>query len=175
MRRPEVPDPSVAARIVVPAQARQRQGHRAGIITRCTAAVVDLVVACLAVVLLYAGWSAVLFLLSPRGFHFPDPGEGALLTTLLVLLTLYLAFAWVTTGQTYGDRLLGLRVVDRHGRRLGPVRALVRAVLCVLLPVLLFWVLFSRQNRSVQDVLLRTSVVYDWTPQRPPSTRDAVL
>ena len=172
MRHPEVPDPSVAARIVVPVQARPRQGHRAGIVTRCAAAVVDLVAACVGVLLLYAAWAAVAFLLSPRRFHFPDPGRGVLLTALLVLLTVYLAVAWATTGQTYGDRLLGLRVVNRHGRRLGAGLALVRAVLCVLLPVLLFWVVLSRQNRSVQDVLLRTSVVYDWTLQRPVAARD---
>ena len=165
MRRPELSDPSVVARITVPAPARPRQGHRAGIVTRCTAAVVDLVVACLGVVLLYAGWSAVRFLLSPRRFEFPEPGNALLLSATLVLLTAYLTFAWATTGQTYGDRLLGLRVVDRRGRRLGVGLALVRAVLCVLLPILLFWVVLSRQNRSVQDVLLRTSVVYDWTTQ----------
>lgn len=172
MRRPEVPDPSVAARIIVPAPVRRSQGHRAGIVTRCAAAVADLVVACLVVVLLYAGWAATRFLLSPSRFQFPEPGRGQLLTAVLVVLTVYLSVAWTATGQTYGDRLLGLRVVDRRGRRLGRWLALVRAVLCVLFPVLLFWVLFSRQNRSVQDVLLRTSVVYDWTLQRPPAARD---
>ena len=171
MRRPQVPDPTVAVRIIVPVPARTRQGHRAGIVTRCTAAVVDLVVACLGVLLLYAGWAAVLFLLAPRRFHFPEPGPGWLLTAVLVLLVIYLAVSWATTGQTYGDRLLGLRVVDRRGRLLRPGLAVVRALLCVLLPVLLFWVVVSRQNRSVQDVLLRTSVVYDWTLQRPGAAR----
>jgi hypothetical protein len=37
----------------------------------------------------------------------------------------------------------------------------VRAVLCTLVPVGLLWVLVSRDNRSVQDLLLRTSVLYD--------------
>jgi hypothetical protein len=37
----------------------------------------------------------------------------------------------------------------------------VRALLCVLFPVGLLWVLLSGENRSVQDVVLRTSVVYD--------------
>jgi hypothetical protein len=39
----------------------------------------------------------------------------------------------------------------------------VRAATCVVLPIGLYWVLFSSANRSAQDVLLRTSVVYDWT------------
>jgi hypothetical protein len=34
-------------------------------------------------------------------------------------------------------------------------------VLCTLFPIGLVWVLVSGENRSVQDVLLRTSVVYD--------------
>jgi uncharacterized RDD family membrane protein YckC len=91
------------------------------------------------------------------------------LSALLVVLTAYLAVGWVSTGQTFGGRLLGLRVVDRHGRRLGPGLALARSVLCVLFPILLFWVVLSRENRSVQDILLRTSVVYDWSIHLPPA------
>jgi uncharacterized RDD family membrane protein YckC len=168
MRHPGVPDPAHPAGILVPLPARPYQGHRAGIITRCAAGAVDLAVAGLAVVVAYAVWASVLFLVRPRAFRFPEPAPGVLLTALLVVLTAYLAVGWFTTGQTYGARLLGLRVVDRHGHRLGPGLALVRAVLCVLFPVLLFWVLLSRENRSVQDVLLRTSVVYDWSIQPPP-------
>jgi uncharacterized RDD family membrane protein YckC len=130
---------------------------------------VDLAVGGLVVLVAYGAWAAGLFLLSPRGFRFPEPGPGVVLPTLLVVLTAYLAVGWVTTGQTYGGRLLGLRVVDRHGRRLGPGLALARSVLCVLFPILLFWVVFSRENRSVQDVLLRTSVVYDWSVYLPPA------
>jgi hypothetical protein len=37
----------------------------------------------------------------------------------------------------------------------------------VLFPILLLWVAVSRQNRSVQDLVLRTSVVYDWTARGP--------
>jgi hypothetical protein len=33
-------------------------------------------------------------------------------------------------------------------------------VLCTLFPIGLLWVLVSRENRSVQDLMLRTSVVY---------------
>jgi uncharacterized RDD family membrane protein YckC len=168
MRHPDGTDHTVTAWLVVPAPARSRQGHRAGVVTRSVAGAVDLAVAALGVALVYAVWAATLFLLSPRRFHFPEPGTGRLLTALLLVLTAYLAIAWGSTGQTYGDRLLGLRVVDRHGRRLGLWLALARAVLCVLVPVLLFWVALSRQNRSVQDIVLRTSVVYDWTVHTPP-------
>jgi hypothetical protein len=52
-------------------------------------------------------------------------------------------------------------VTDDRGGRLGWGRCATRAVLCTLFPIGLVWVLVSRENRSVQDVLLRTSVVYD--------------
>jgi uncharacterized RDD family membrane protein YckC len=83
-----------------------------------------------------------------------------------VLLTLYLATAWTTTGRTYGAHLLGVRVVSARGRRPPVVVALARALLCVLFPIGLLWCAVSPTNRSVQDVLLRTSVVYDWV-ERP--------
>jgi uncharacterized RDD family membrane protein YckC len=53
-------------------------------------------------------------------------------------------------------------VVDRFGRRLSLRRALARAVLYVLFPAGLLWVLASRRNASVQDLVLGTAVVYDW-------------
>jgi hypothetical protein len=34
-------------------------------------------------------------------------------------------------------------------------------MLCTLFPIGLLWVLVSRGNRSVQDLMLRTSVVYE--------------
>ena len=44
---------------------------------------------------------------------------------------------------------------------------LIRAALCVHLPLLLIWVAFSRQQRSVQDLIVGTHVVYDWGGSRP--------
>jgi uncharacterized RDD family membrane protein YckC len=39
---------------------------------------------------------------------------------------------------------------------------LARAVLYVLFPAGLLWVLASRRNASVQDLVVGTAVVYDW-------------
>ena len=68
---------------------------------------------------------------------------------------------WAVVGGTYGDRLLELRVTDDRRARLGWKRCAVRSLLCTVFPIGLLWVLVSGENRSVQDVLLRTSVVYD--------------
>jgi uncharacterized RDD family membrane protein YckC len=64
-------------------------------------------------------------------------------------------------GGTWGDRVLALRVTDADGRRLRWRRSAMRAVLCTVFPVGLAWVLVSRENRSVQDLILGTAVVYD--------------
>ena len=62
---------------------------------------------------------------------------------------------------------MGLRVVNSRGRRLNPLIALARAVFCAFFPIGLFWCAVSRKRRSVQDLVLRTSVVYDWNPRAP--------
>ena len=162
MQPPVQPPRGPIARIAIPLAARPVQGHRAGIVTRVLAATIDAGVAVVAVALGYAGVAATDFLLRPRTFRFPEPGFALLLVALLGFLTCYLALAWATTGRSYGCRLLGLRVVDSHGRRLRVWVAVARALLCVFVPVVLLWVLVSAENRSAADVLLRSSVVYDW-------------
>ena len=78
-----------------------------------------------------------------------------------ITAVLYLTATWGTTGRSYGKHLMGLRVVGPFGRlRLGG--AFVRATLCVVFPIGIAWVVVSRENRSLQDTVLRTSVVYDW-------------
>ena len=83
----------------------------------------------------------------------------------IVVTTIYLAVGWVTTGRTLGDQVAGLRVVRASGPLMGLVRALLRALLCVLFPIGLLWCVASRRKASVQDLLVRTSVVYDWLPR----------
>jgi len=153
----------------VPREARPFQGHRAGLVTRIAAAAIDLGVVIIALGVTYLGVFAVLFLLDPRNFTAPTPSPGLVYAAGCLLLTLYLAMGWMGSGRTYGNHLMGLRVVNNRGRRLHPLSALVRAVFYVILPIGLLWVLVSGQNRSLQDLVLRTSVIYDWDvrPQRP--------
>jgi uncharacterized RDD family membrane protein YckC len=147
---------------VVPQEARPYQGRRAGIITRVLANAIDLVVVVAGVFACYLGWATVLFLVQRRDFHFPTATFGALFTLGVAILVVYFTVAWVGTGRTYGDQVLGLRVVDHEGRRMRFVRALLRAAFCAIFPIGLGWAALSRQNRSVQDIVLRTSVIYDW-------------
>jgi uncharacterized RDD family membrane protein YckC len=135
-------------------------GSRAGLITRSLANVADLVVVVMVVLGGYLTVAATRFLLGPASFSFPAPSPRTLLICGLCVQAVYFAVTWAVVGGTYGDRLLGLRVCDDRGTRLGWGRCALRAVLCTIFPIGLLWVLVSRENRSVQDVVLRTSVTY---------------
>jgi len=154
--------PAGDAMNAVPAEARPFQGHRAGIVTKSVANSVDLGLTIGAVVALYLGWAAVLFLVNPRAFTFPQTNFAVMLLVGGAIMTLYFWVSWATVGRTYGDHLLGLRVVGWRGNRMRWLPALVRAMFCVVFMIGLFWTVVSRQNRSIQDVVLRTSVIYDW-------------
>ena len=155
----------------VPREARAFQGHRAGIVTRVLAAAVDAGVVALVLLAGYLGYAGLRFLLDPRHFTFPD---ASLFRSMLVaagLMVLYLTVAWASGGRTYGNLLLGLRVTGARGGAVGWVRAPLRAAFYVLFPVGLLWVVLDPRQRSLQDRVLGTSVVYDWQPRnrRPPS------
>lgn len=155
----------------VPMAARVFQGRRAGIVSRSAAAAVDSAVVAMAVIGTYVGFAVLLALWSPRHAHLPVVTRPSIVVFAMVLAVAYLTASWAT-GRTYGDRLLGLRVVDSSGVPLRTVRALLRAVVCVAFPLGLLWAALSRSHRSVADLLARTAVVYDWpggAPFRPAS------
>jgi uncharacterized RDD family membrane protein YckC len=151
----------------VPREARGIQGLHAGIVTRTAANSVDFVVVVCALAVGYAAWFATRFLLHPAHFSAPNPPFIVVLICGGVVMIGYFTASWATTGRTYGDHLLGLRVVGAGGERLRWRRSVTRAVLCVVFPIGLFWSVVSPTSRSVQDGLLRTAVVYDWATGVP--------
>ena len=151
----------------VPREARPYQGMRAGLVSRFIAGAIDLGVVVGVLLSVYAGWCVVRFLLDPKGFEFPRVSVPTEVEAGFIVLVIYLTLAWVVTGRTYGNHVMGLRVVNYRGNRMRPSGAFVRALFCGLFPIGLIWVAFSRANRSLQDVALRTSVIYDWQPAHP--------
>lgn len=99
---------------------------------------------------------------SPTSFSWPTPSFAVIATTELCLAVGYLTASWAMTGRSYGSSLLGLRVLNFRRRIPGWPLAFLRAAFCVFFPVGLFWVILSPERRSIQDVVLRTVVVYDW-------------
>ena len=147
------------------------QGQRAGIVSRFLADAIDFFVVIAALVGVYLGYSTFRFLLEPRRFTWPEPSAMYLGWLGWILLVLYLTASWATTGRTVGKRVLGLRVVTGRDERLPIGLSFVRAFLCALFPIGLFWSVVSSRNASVQDLIVRTQVVYDWRPKLPPLER----
>jgi uncharacterized RDD family membrane protein YckC len=158
---------------VVPLTARPYQGRPAGIATRSAAAIVDLLVVVAIVVTLYLAFGGVAFALHPTSFHWPHHLALSLPIVSFLVVVPYLTLTWCATGRSYGDALFGLRVVDRRGERMSLPGGALRAAFCVLFPFGLFWVVISRRNRSLQDLVLKTSAIYDWIPE-PATTMGTV-
>ncbi len=151
----------------LPREARAFQGRPAGIVSRLIANTIDAAVVGAMLLAGYLGINGLLFFLDPRNFHFREPIPLLSLTAAFVLSGLYLGISWALVSRTYGCHVMGLRVVGRRGRRLRVVVALARGAFCVVFPIGLFWCVINPRSRSVQDIVLRTAVVYDWTSHAP--------
>ena len=148
-------------------RAHALQGMRAGFISRVVAATVDVVVVFLVLLGGEAMFAAVRAVFGEEEFEFPSVGAVESSGLLLVLLVLVLAFAWSGSGRTLGNGIVGLRVVREDGGHVTWVRAIVRAVVVVVFPVVsMLWILVSKKNAGIHDLVCRTAVVYDWRARR---------
>ena len=152
----------------IPREVREYQGRRAGVVTRNVAGIIDIAVVALLLVGAYFVYCAAIFILPPSGF---DPQIPPFWLSWIVgywVMALYLALLWYTSGRSYGCHVMGLRVVNWKGDRLRPITSLLRAAFLVAFPLGFYWVVISRANRSLQDVVLRSSVIYDWDVRPQP-------
>jgi len=145
----------------VPEPARDFQGERAGFATRLAASIIDVAIVSLVMFLVWFTL-AILQLIFTPGVDVELPGMGTLVIWGYAFTTVYWTFSWANTGRSIGAWAMGVRVVSPRGKRLGYFYAFLRAAFCVGFPFGLLWALISRRNRSVQDAVLRTIVIYDW-------------
>lgn len=156
---------------LVPLEARRYQGTTAGIATRTIANTIDGMVAGAVIVGGYVGFVAVVFILDPRRFEMPSPSVALLAVCYFDVLVVYLTAAWWISGRTLGDHVMGIRVITGSRRRLRLGRSFARALLCAVFPIGLLWCAVDRKRRSIQDLLLLTTVIYDWLPR--PAVQEA--
>ncbi|ACV81458.1 RDD family protein [Nakamurella multipartita] len=140
----------------------QTEQRPAGIVTRSLAAGIDLAVVIVVCSVAYLGLALARLAWAPTSFTWPDVPFLASVAFAFAFAVLYLTIGWVTTGRSYGGYVMGLRVLTNGHRMLRWAQSFLRAVFCVFFPVGLAWVIFSPKRRSLQDVVLRTTVVYDW-------------
>jgi uncharacterized RDD family membrane protein YckC len=143
------------------------QGRRAGLVSRLLALAIDLVTIVLLEVLLLIVIAGIRALFTDE-FTLELSSDAVNGPIAVVIAVAFMTYGWGLNGRTVGKVALGLRVVRTDGRDLSPARALARAVLyLVFLPGIL-WAAVSRKNASIQDLIIRTAVVYDWGPAAAP-------
>lgn len=155
-----------AADYSIPEDAREFQGERAGFATRFLASTIDVALVALLMMGIWLGIEILQLIFTP-GVEVQPPRAATLVLWGYVFTTFYWTVAWATSGRSLGAWVMGVRVVNRKGDRLSWPISLARAAFSVGFPVGLAWALISKRNRSVQDVVLRTIVIYDWSPRAP--------
>jgi uncharacterized RDD family membrane protein YckC len=134
-----------------------------GLVTRALAFAIDAAIISAVAVIVGAAVGISLSVLS-----IPSDVETALFAfggaAALLWSTVYFVTFWCTTGQTPGDRVLGIRVcVAEDGSVLRPARALLRLIALTLCAIPLFAgflpILFDARRRGVHDMLAGTVVV----------------
>ncbi|MBM3685848.1 MAG: RDD family protein, partial [Actinobacteria bacterium] len=155
-----------AADYSIPEDARDFQGERAGFATRFIASAIDVALVALVMMGIWLGIEILQLIFTP-GVQVDPPRAATLVLWGYLLATVYWTVAWATSGRSLGAWVMGVRVVSRKGGRLSWPVSLARAAFSVGFPVGLFWALISKRNRSVQDVVLRTIVIYDWSLRAP--------
>ena len=83
---------------------------------------------------------------------------------LLAVVFGYFAYCWIRSGQTLAMKTWRTRVVDRKGRPLQPLHALLRFLLCWpsigLFGIGLLWALFDRDRQFLHDRLAGTRIIF---------------
>lgn len=145
----------------LPRRARPFQGERAGIASRTVAVGIDLFVALVILALLIIGASAIASI-GERTYVLKMPSSRDMFALTGVVVVAYAGTLWGASGRTFGNHVMGLRVLTVRGTRWIRTRAYARAVLYWLVPIGLLWCVIDRERRSVQDLIFGTAVVYDW-------------
>lgn len=154
----EVVDP---AAITIPKKAQAMQGQRSGLVTRTMAVGIDIAAVLIVMLICYGLLWLFLLLLAPIHI-FQMPVTTWFFVAGFGLLWAYWTASWALSGRTLGNHMMGLLVVDYQGNRLSWVLSAARAIFSMVLPIGLLWVIVSPTNRSIQDTVLRTSVLHDW-------------
>ena len=155
-----------ATDLALPEAARGFQGERAGFPSRLFACLIDLGIVIVVMLAVWLGIELIQLVFSP-GFNVDPPSAATLVVWGYVFMTLYWAASWATSGRSFGAWFMGVRVVNRKGHRCSAPLSLLRASFSVIFPFGLIWALFSKRNRSLQDIALRTIVIYDWATKPP--------
>ncbi len=155
-------------------RSREAQGTRAGFVSQALATALDLGTVVLAEIVVLFAYGFVRYLVTGKDYEVPRAGQGGNFALYLGIGVLLLWTAWSGSGRAPGMAVLGLRVAGKDGRRhLSSRRAFWRALLVILTAGLgVLWVLVSRKNKSLYDLVCGSAVIYEWRPSLPESRQN---
>jgi uncharacterized RDD family membrane protein YckC len=155
-------------------RARSAQGTRAGFVSQALATALDIGTVVVLEFLALMAFGFVRVLVTDEDYAVPQAGPGGNTALFFVIGVLVLWTAWSGSGRAPGMSVLGLKVVGRDGRhQLSSRRAFWRAVLAVpTLGLGVLWVLVSRKNKSIYDLVCGSAVIYDWRASLPESRQN---
>jgi len=109
----------------------------------------------------------IVTLLLPQSLWVTYALSAGIVAVSSIMPLLYFFLLVAVTGRTLGKAVMGMRVVNRAGKRLSVARSLVRAVAYVVSIAPLFagflWVLVDSDRRAWHDRIAGSRVVYDRT------------
>ncbi len=151
----------------VPREARGYQGEVAGLVTRMVGSSIDAGVVALVLLAGWVGLNGFKFLLDPRGFQFSGASFLLTFTAACVVTVIYLTGGLGDHRPDLGQPRDG-PAGRRPARAGGCVRRWRCCAACSARSSRSGWcgAAVNPSRRSVQDIVLRTSVVYDWVPRR---------
>lgn len=92
--------------------------------------------------------------------------RGTLIATVVLAPAFYFVLMWWLVGQTVGNGVVGIRVVQTNGHRLSLWRAILRfigySVSMLLLGIGFLWVLVDPRRQGWHDKMAHSVVVYAW-------------
>jgi uncharacterized RDD family membrane protein YckC len=154
-------------------RSRVVQGQRAGFVSQAVGAAFDAAAVLAIYFAVLVAFGFLRFLVTDDPFKMPQPGPFVNFDLVFVIGVLLLWSSWSGSGRAPGMAVIGLRVVGDGGERLSSRRAFWRAVLSTLtLGIGVVAVLFSKQNRSLYDMVCGSAVVYAWRPRLPESRQN---
>jgi uncharacterized RDD family membrane protein YckC len=145
------------------------QGQRAGFVSRVVADVIDGAVIITIGGILLLGAAVISYFFRGGAFDIPSLPRWVQLLAMGTILAAYLTYGWSGEERTLGKYLMGLRVTTLTGEVITVRHAFARVVAYIIFPMGLVWALVSRRGASLQDLGLRTVVVYDLSYRRPES------
>lgn len=151
------------------------EGEYAGFSSRFIAFLLDTILVNVIIIAVAVGAQWILSFFTFGGYfsdgeRLSDSGQVALTlvvgVTTFTMFNLYPIFFWMLTGQTIGKGIMGLRVVQIHGKPVTFRVALLRLVGYYLSALFLFlgffWILIDDKRRGWHDKLAGTCVIYSW-------------